>query len=53
MAQQGNPVVPVAVGVPVANLPVGDYRVEVQARNALGSVSTLRRAEFTLAESTE
>jgi len=53
MAQPGNPVVPVAVAVPVANLPVGDYRVEVQARNALGSVSTLRRAEFTLAESTE
>jgi hypothetical protein len=53
MAQPGNPVVPVAVLVPVGKLTTGDYRLEVQARNALGSVSTLRRAEFTLADSTE
>jgi len=41
------------VPVPITQLPPGDYRLEVQARNALGRVSTLRQAEFTLEESTK
>jgi len=53
MAQPGNPVVPVGVLVPVTRLPAGDYRLEVQARNALGGVSILRQTEFTLEESTK
>ena len=52
MAQPGNPIVPVVVPVPLTKLPAGDYRLEVQARDATGNVSTLRQAEFTLEEST-
>jgi hypothetical protein len=48
MAQPGNSVVPVGLTLPIAKLPAGDYRVEVQARDSRGQVSVLRKTEFTL-----
>ncbi len=42
----GSPVIPVAVFVPVRDLPAGNYRIELRARDAAGNVSSWRSAEF-------
>jgi VWFA-related protein len=44
--QKGNPVVPVALKVPVDTFPPGNYRIEMQAGNAAGAVSHTRIATF-------
>jgi hypothetical protein len=47
-AVAGNPVIPVALKLPVEHLPPGDYRLEVRAGDGKGSLSLLRRTNFTL-----
>ncbi len=44
--EEGNPVIPVLVKVPVNDLQAGQYRVEVRARDSSGNVSPLHAAEF-------
>ena len=44
--QKGNPVVPVALKVPVDTFPPGNYRIEMEAGNAGGAVSHTRIATF-------
>jgi hypothetical protein len=44
--QKGNPVVPIALKVPVDTFPPGDYRIEVQSGDAGGAVSHTRIATF-------
>jgi hypothetical protein len=46
--QKGNPVVPLALKVPVDTFPPGDYRIEVEAGNAAGATSHTRIATFQL-----
>lgn len=43
---KGNPVIPVALRVPVANFPPGTYRLELQAGEMGGKLSPIRSAEF-------
>jgi VWFA-related protein len=45
--QKGNPVITVALKVPVDTVPPGTYRVEVQAGEIGGEVTKLRAATFT------
>jgi hypothetical protein len=45
--QKGNPVITVALKVPVNTVPPGTYRVEVQAAEIGGDVTKLRAATFT------
>jgi hypothetical protein len=47
-AQQGNPLVPVALKVPMDQLQAGEYRLEVRARDATGNASPVRTADFTV-----
>ena len=49
-AEQGNPVIPVGLLVPVEklNLPAGEYRVELLARDDRGNVSSQQTAAFAL-----
>jgi VWFA-related protein len=45
---RGNPVIPIALRLPVAKLPPADYRLELQARDSLGHVSRTQSANFSL-----
>jgi VWFA-related protein len=45
--QKGNPVITVALRVPVDTVPPGTYRVELQAAETGGAVTKLRAATFT------
>lgn len=45
-AEQGNPVIPVGVFVPVDQLAAGEYRLEVLARDAEGNVSSQQTEDF-------
>ncbi len=45
--QKGNPVITVALKVPVDTVPAGTYRVEIQAGEIGGDVTKLRAATFT------
>jgi VWFA-related protein len=47
-AVAGNPVIPVALKLPTEHIPPGDYRLEVRAGDEKGSLSLLRRTNFTL-----
>jgi VWFA-related protein len=45
--QKGNPVVPLALKVPIDTFPAGDYRLEMWAGEAGGAVSKIRTVTFT------
>ena len=45
--QKGNPVIPLALKVPVDTFPPGDYRLEMWAGEAGGTVSKVRTVTFT------
>jgi hypothetical protein len=47
-AEQGNPVIPVGIFVPVDKLAAGEYRLELLARDAMGNVSSQQTASFAL-----
>jgi VWFA-related protein len=44
--QKGNPVVPVGLRVPVKDIPPGDYRLDMQAYDTAGSMTTIRTVQF-------
>ena len=44
--QKGNPVVPVGLKVPVKDIPPGDYRLDMQAYDATGSITSIRTVQF-------
>lgn len=44
--QKGNPVVPVGFKVPVNDIPPGNYRLDMQAYDGSGSLTTVRTVEF-------
>lgn len=45
-AEEGNPVIPVGIYVPVDRLAEGEYRLELLARDAMGNVSPQHTATF-------
>jgi hypothetical protein len=45
--QKGNPVIPLALKVPIDTFPPGDYRLEMWAGEAGGAVSRIRTVTFT------
>jgi len=47
-AEKGNPVIPVGLLMPVANLQPGEYRLEVRARDQAGQASPIQFADFIL-----
>lgn len=47
-AQKGNPVIAVGLPFHVNELPAGDYRLEVRARDAMGNASPMQSTEFVL-----
>ena len=47
-SQPGNPLVPVGFQLPVDQLQGGAYRLEIKGRDALGNVSTVRGADFSV-----
>ena len=47
-ADQGNPLIPVGILLPVEKLQAGEYRLEVRARDAAGNASPLHSADFVL-----
>lgn len=47
-AEAGNPVIPVGVPLQIDRLQAGDYRLEVQARDGVGNVSSLHSTNFEL-----
>ena len=48
LIKPGNPVVPVAVKLPLATLPSGTYRVDLRAEDSAGNSTNFRIAEFEL-----
>jgi VWFA-related protein len=44
--QKGNPVVPVGLKVPLSDIPPGNYRLDMQAYDASGSITTVRTVQF-------
>ena len=46
--QEGSPLVPVGLNLPVEQLQTGDYRVEVRGRDSAGNASLVRSAEFSV-----
>lgn len=44
--QKGNPVVPVGLKVPVKDIPPGNYRLDMQAYDASGGLTTIRTVQF-------
>jgi VWFA-related protein len=46
--QPGNPLVPIGLKLPVDQLQAGDYRIELKGRDAMGNVSTVRAADFSV-----
>jgi len=49
-AQPGSTTIPVAREVPIATLPKGEYRLEVQASDSAGRTTPWRAANFTIAD---
>jgi hypothetical protein len=47
-ARSGDPLIPVALQMPVDTLQAGEYRLEVRARNSAGGVTPVRAADFVL-----
>ena len=47
-SQPGNPLIPVGFQLPVDQLQGGAYRLEIKGRDALGNVSTVRGADFSV-----
>ncbi len=47
-AQAGNPLVPVGLVLPVAQLQAGDYRLEVKGLDEKGKISPVRSADFSV-----
>jgi VWFA-related protein len=47
-AQEGSPLVPVGLNLPMDQLQAGDYRLEVRGRDSAGNASQIRSAEFTV-----
>jgi VWFA-related protein len=47
-AQPGNPLVPMGFKLPVDQVQPGDYRLEIKGRDEMGSVSTVRTADFSI-----
>jgi len=47
-ARQGDPVIPIAGGINISNLPDGAYRLEVQATDSAGRSTPWRAAGFTV-----
>ena len=47
-AEPGSPLAPVAFKLPTGQFQAGDYRLEIKGRDAMGSVSTVRAADFTI-----
>jgi VWFA-related protein len=45
-ALAGNPVIPIALNLPVSNLPAGSYTLEVRAKHADGRDAIVRTADF-------
>jgi hypothetical protein len=45
--QKGNPVIPLALKVPVDTFPPGEYRLEMVAGEAGGAMSKVRTVTFT------
>ncbi len=48
LATEGNPIIPVLIQVPITNLPAGEYRLEMRARDSQGQASPVRHADFVL-----
>jgi VWFA-related protein len=44
--EKGNPVVPLGLKLPIANLPSGSYRLDMQAYDMSGTLSKVRSVEF-------
>jgi len=44
--EKGNPVIPVGLKVPLDQIPPGSYRLEMQAYDGSGSLSTVRTVQF-------
>jgi hypothetical protein len=47
-ARSGDPLIPVALPMPVDTLQAGEYRLEVRARNSAGGVTPVHTADFVL-----
>jgi len=47
-ARSGDPLIPVALQMPVDTLQAGEYRLEVRARNSAGGVTPVHTADFVL-----
>ena len=47
-SQPGNPLIPVGIKLPVEQLPPGNYRFEIKGRDAMGNVSTVHSADFSI-----
>ena len=46
--QPGNPLISAGLSLPIGQLPSGNYRLEMKARDAYGNASTSRTADFTV-----
>ena len=44
--QKGNPVVPIGLMVPVKDIPAGDYRLDLQAYDTTGAITSIRTVQF-------
>ncbi|MFZ0981257.1 MAG: hypothetical protein WAN23_17785, partial [Candidatus Acidiferrales bacterium] len=44
--QKGNPVVPIGLMVPVKDIPAGNYRLDLQAYDTSGAITTIRTVQF-------
>ena len=44
--QKGNPVVPIGLMVPVKDIPAGNYRLDLQAYDTTGAITTIRTVQF-------
>lgn len=44
--QKGNPVVPIGLTVPLKTIPPGNYRLDMQAYDASGGLTTVRTVQF-------
>ncbi len=44
--QKGSPVVPIGLMVPVKDIPPGNYRLDMQAYDTTGSLTTIRTVQF-------
>jgi hypothetical protein len=44
--QKGNPVIPIALALPISKLPPGSYRLEVRITQDNGAAAVVRTADF-------